>query len=128
MSDPAIRNGRCTSIPAVRCAQIPVITRRRRECVQRSGSSDAPLPIDVVVGVAVLGGAVRADIVLPDLLVALASCERRRDFSRPCGARFTDLTTKIAGTNDADDPNGRMKAARDAMNKMVESQFEIRSS
>jgi hypothetical protein len=80
-----------------RSAQIPVVTRRRRECVQRSGSSHAPLPIDVVVGVAVLGGAVRADIVLPDLLVPLASCERRRDFSRPCGARFTDLTSKTAG-------------------------------
>jgi len=32
-----------------------------------------------------------ADIALPDLLLALASCERRKDFSRPCGARFTDL-------------------------------------
>jgi len=126
MSDAGIRNRPSTLTPAVRCAQIPVITRRRRECVQRSGSSDAPLPIDVVVGVAVLGGAVRADIVLPDLLVALASCER--DFSRPCGARFTDLTSKTAGTNDGDDPNGRMKAARDAMNKTVESQSEIRSS
>jgi len=31
-----------------------------------------------------------ADIALPDVLMALASCERRRDFSRPCGARFTD--------------------------------------
>jgi hypothetical protein len=31
------------------------------------------------------------DIALPDLLLALASCERRADFSRPCGARFTDL-------------------------------------
>jgi hypothetical protein len=29
------------------------------------------------------------DIALPDLLVALASCERRADFSRTCGARFT---------------------------------------
>ena len=28
----------------------------------------------------------------------------------------------------ADDPNGRMKAARNAMNKTVVSQFEIRSS
>jgi hypothetical protein len=33
----------------------------------------------------------RADIALPDLLVAVASCERRRDLSGPCGARFTDL-------------------------------------
>jgi hypothetical protein len=32
-----------------------------------------------------------ADIALPDLLVALAKCERLADFSRPCGARFTDL-------------------------------------
>jgi hypothetical protein len=28
---------------------------------------------------------------LPDVLMALASCERRQDFSQPCGARFTDL-------------------------------------
>jgi hypothetical protein len=27
----------------------------------------------------------------PDLLVALAACERRQGFSRPCGERFTDL-------------------------------------
>ena len=27
----------------------------------------------------------------PDLLVALSSCERRADFSKPCGARYTDL-------------------------------------
>jgi hypothetical protein len=32
-----------------------------------------------------------ADIALPDLLVPLSSCERRADFSRPCGARYTDL-------------------------------------
>jgi hypothetical protein len=32
-----------------------------------------------------------ADAALPDVLMALASCDRRRDFSRPCGARFTDL-------------------------------------
>jgi hypothetical protein len=33
---------------------------------------------------------------LKDLGVALSACERRRaDFSRPCGARFTDLA--IAG-------------------------------
>jgi hypothetical protein len=35
-----------------------------------------------------------ADIALPDLLLALAQCERRQDFSRPCGARFTDLSAK----------------------------------
>jgi hypothetical protein len=29
-----------------------------------------------------------ADIALPDLLMELAQCERRRNFSRPCGARF----------------------------------------
>jgi hypothetical protein len=33
-------------------------------------------------------GAVTA---LPDLLMTLATCELRRDFSRACGARFTDL-------------------------------------
>jgi hypothetical protein len=27
-----------------------------------------------------------ADAALPDLLIALASCERRKDFSRPCRA------------------------------------------
>ncbi len=31
------------------------------------------------------------DAALPDVLMALASCERRRDFSQPCGARYTDL-------------------------------------
>jgi hypothetical protein len=35
-----------------------------------------------------------ADIALPDLLVALAQCTRRRDFPRPCGARYTDLVAK----------------------------------
>jgi hypothetical protein len=30
-----------------------------------------------------------AEITLPDLLVALAPCDRRKDFARPCGARFT---------------------------------------
>jgi len=29
------------------------------------------------------------DAVLPDVLMALATCERQRDFSQPCGARFT---------------------------------------
>jgi hypothetical protein len=32
-----------------------------------------------------------ADAALPDVLLALASCERRADFSKPCGASFTDL-------------------------------------
>ncbi|MGO9420513.1 hypothetical protein [Roseiarcus sp.] len=32
-----------------------------------------------------------ADDALPDVPLELASCERRADFSRPCGARFTDL-------------------------------------
>jgi hypothetical protein len=31
------------------------------------------------------------DIALPDLLMELAQCERRKDFSKPCGARFTGL-------------------------------------
>src|ERR1700722_15236894 len=61
--------------------------------------------------------------------VELASCDRRADFSRPCGTRFTDLTSENRRRPMmADDPNGRMKAARDAMNKTVVSQFEIRSS
>ena len=33
-----------------------------------------------------------ADTASPDLLMELAQCERRRDFLRPCGARYTDLT------------------------------------
>jgi hypothetical protein len=33
---------------------------------------------------------------LPGVLLELAACERRRDFSRPCGARFTDLATTRA--------------------------------
>ena len=33
-----------------------------------------------------------ADAALPDVLLELAACERRADFSRPCGARFRDLT------------------------------------
>ncbi|MGO9429259.1 hypothetical protein [Rhodoblastus sp.] len=32
-----------------------------------------------------------ADAALPDVLLELAACERRADFSRPCGARFPDL-------------------------------------
>jgi hypothetical protein len=31
------------------------------------------------------------DAVLPDLLLELAACQRRQDFSRSCSARFTDL-------------------------------------
>jgi len=34
------------------------------------------------------------DAALPDVLMALASCERRRDFSQPCGARFSDLASR----------------------------------
>jgi hypothetical protein len=32
-----------------------------------------------------------ADAAGPDVLTELAQCERRKDFSRPCGARYTDL-------------------------------------
>ena len=32
-----------------------------------------------------------ADAALPDVLMALASCAQRADFTRPRGARFTDL-------------------------------------
>jgi hypothetical protein len=35
-----------------------------------------------------------ADAAGPDVLLELAACERRRDFSRPCGAKFTDLAAK----------------------------------
>jgi hypothetical protein len=34
------------------------------------------------------------DIALPDLLLDPA-CERRKDFSAPCGARFTDLAERL---------------------------------
>ncbi len=36
----------------------------------------------------------RGDAALPDVLMELAACERRDDFSRPCGARFTDLAAR----------------------------------
>ncbi len=36
-----------------------------------------------------------ADAALPDVLLDLAACERRADFSRPCGARFTDLAAQV---------------------------------
>ncbi len=36
-----------------------------------------------------------ADAAPPDVLMALASCERRADFSRPCGAKFMDLATRF---------------------------------
>jgi hypothetical protein len=32
-----------------------------------------------------------ADAAMPDVLMDLAACERRKNFSQPCGARFTDL-------------------------------------
>ncbi len=35
-----------------------------------------------------------ADAALPDVLLDLAACERRKDFSAPCGARFTDLAAR----------------------------------
>ena len=34
------------------------------------------------------------DMALPDLLVALAACERRNEFSGRCGAKFTDLARR----------------------------------
>lgn len=35
-----------------------------------------------------------ADAALPDVLMDLAACERRKDFSAPCGARFADLAAR----------------------------------
>jgi hypothetical protein len=32
-----------------------------------------------------------ADAAGPDALIELAQCERHKDFSRPCGARFANL-------------------------------------
>jgi hypothetical protein len=31
---------------------------------------------------------------MPDVLLELAACERRKKFGDPCGARFTDLVAK----------------------------------
>jgi hypothetical protein len=41
-----------------------------------------------------LAGRFGADIILLDLLVDLASWDRRRDFTRPMRARFTDLAAQ----------------------------------
>jgi hypothetical protein len=41
-----------------------------------------------------LAGRFEADIILFDLLVDLVSCDRRRDFTRPRRARFTDLAAQ----------------------------------
>jgi hypothetical protein len=35
-----------------------------------------------------------ADAAGPNVRVALAACERRKNFSQPCGARFTDLASE----------------------------------
>lgn len=43
-----------------------------------------------------------ADAALPDVLVALASCERRGDFSKPCGARYADLKNNSEKSNGYD--------------------------
>jgi hypothetical protein len=55
-------------------------------------------------------GAVTA---LPDLLMTLATCELRRDFSRACGARFTDLAASgnNSGRFDAAGPIGPRRGA-----------------
>jgi hypothetical protein len=44
-----------------------------------------------------------ADATLPGVLMALASCQRPSDFSRPCSARFTDLAaiSRLAGCMNA---------------------------
>jgi hypothetical protein len=33
-----------------------------------------------------------ADAAVPDVLMELAACERRKNFGDPCGARFPDLS------------------------------------
>jgi hypothetical protein len=38
-----------------------------------------------------------ANAALPDILMALPSCDRPSDFSRPRGARFTDLARAFDG-------------------------------
>jgi len=42
--------------------------------------------------------------------MALASCERRADFSRPCGARFTDLA--VQARQPTLRPSGSLKGRR----------------
>ena len=51
-----------------------------------------------------------ADIILPELLVNLASCGRRREFTRPMHARFTDLTAQSGYTGSS---RGGARAAGD---------------
>ena len=41
-----------------------------------------------------LAARVGADITVPDPLVAVASRDRRQDFTRPCGARFMELAAR----------------------------------
>ena len=40
-----------------------------------------------------------AGAALPDVLMALASCERRSDFSRPCGARLDAYRRMLTSTS-----------------------------
>jgi hypothetical protein len=81
--------------------------RRRKHRRMRKGSlSVAQVPLDAVrvesshcgrAGTYRRDGLIErfgSDIALPDLLAELAACERRHDFSRPCGARFTDLAKR----------------------------------
>jgi hypothetical protein len=90
------------------CLSGPKTCQERPICLARLAASahvpSARFPLDVVriecqrcgrAGSYALARLIErfgADIALPDLLVALASCERRADFSRPCGAMYTDLT------------------------------------
>ena len=67
-----------------------VAPRKAQSNIARSRT----LPIDRKEGLLARFG---VDIALPDPLGALSSCERRADFTRPCGARFTDLTSRTAG-------------------------------
>jgi hypothetical protein len=61
-----------------------------------------PLQFEGLIGLTALGryslaGLIErfgADAAGPDVLMELAQCERRKDFSRPCGARFTDLAAR----------------------------------
>jgi hypothetical protein len=70
------------------------------------------------------------DAALPEVLMALATHGSAEGSSLGRVARAVhgpDVENRRRPMM-ADDPNGRMKAARDAMNKTVVSQFEIRSS
>jgi hypothetical protein len=68
--------------PFLTSCQVTLSSRTPRERAKKSADRARRRPRPRSLG---------ADAALPDVLMAMASCERRADFSRPCGARLTDL-------------------------------------